>query len=150
MDNNLAAATDIYSKKKVSKKLMEDISYGVYISYALNRNDCGQSIVVKNKTIMAVESSEGRIANIKRGCELSNNKAVIIITNKLSQDDRDKVIISMDILQLINKYKVSAIALEEGVYLSHIDELSAYAVKNNILLLSYNQYDIINTSFKEV
>ncbi len=141
--NNTAVFTKgVYTKRKASKNIMADISYGTYISNALKRMDCGQSVVIKNKTIMAVESSEGRLENIIRGCSLSNGHACIVIMNKLSESDNSKVVINIDLLKTLKEQKVSALAVEEGVYAEKMEDIIKYADNNKIILLAFNKNDI--------
>lgn len=130
--------------RKAGKKIINNISYGAYISYALERDDAGQSVVVKNRTIMAVESFEGREETIKRGCSLSNGKACVIIMNKLSISDSDRVVINKEILSLLAFNKVEALALEENIFIENIDEFKKQAAKLKIILLSFSKDSVLN------
>lgn len=134
----------VYSKKKPSIHINNDISYGAFISYAIDRDDSGQCVVVKNRTIMAVQSFEGRNENIERGCNLSHNKACIVIMNKLSHGDSDKVVINSDILLLLKEHKAQALALEENVYIENLDEFIKNANKLKIVIMAFNKDDIMD------
>lgn len=132
------------SGKKASKKIIIDMLYGAYISYSLERNDAGQTVVVKNKTIMAVESFEGRYEVITRGSSLSNGKSCVVIMNKLSVSDKDMVVLNTDLLNLLADNKVEALAMEEDVYIENIDVFKKQAVKQKIALLSFSKDDVLN------
>lgn len=130
--------------KKAGKKVMNNISYGAYISYALERDDAGQSVVVTNRTIMAVESFEGREDTIKRGSGLSNGKSCVVIMNKLSVSDSEKVIINLDFLSLLSACKVEALALEENIFIENIEDFKKQAAKFKIIMLSFSKDDVLN------
>ncbi len=134
----------VYSKKKPSTNINNDISYGAFISYAIGRDDAGQCVVVKNRTIMAVQAYEERKDTIQRGCSLSHNKACIIIMNKLSNSDSDKVVINNDILLSLKEYKAQALALEENVYIENIDEFIKNANKLKLVVMSFNKDEIMD------
>lgn len=130
--------------RKLSKIMEDNINYGLYIAYGLNRDDTGQCVVVKNKTIMAVESSEGHIDTIKRGCHLSNGKACVIITNKNNND-----CISVDILHIMKEHKGVLLALEYGIVTDNMEEFIKYAKKYKIILYVFNKEEILNIANKE-
>ena len=50
--------------------------------------DIGQTVVVKNKAVMAVEAIEGTDACIRRGGELGRGKSVVVKVAKPNQDVR--------------------------------------------------------------
>jgi hypothetical protein len=50
--------------------------------------EIGQTIVVKNKTVVAVEAIEGTDKALERGCELSRGKCVAIKVSRTDQDYR--------------------------------------------------------------
>lgn len=132
------------SGKKAGKKIIIDISYGAHISYALERNDAGQTVVVKNKTIMAVESFEGKYETIKRGSSLSNGKSCVVIMNKLSVSDKDRVVVNAELLNLLADNKVEALALEENIFIENIENFKKQAAKQKIILLSFSKDDVLN------
>lgn len=128
--------------KKAPKKLLESVFYGAFISYELLRDDAGQSVVVKNKTIMAVESFEGREETIMRGSMLSNGKSCVVVMNKLSKSDMDSVVLNADFLQLLHSNNVELLAVEEGVFLDNADEFIKKAKKLKIILMSFYKEEV--------
>ena len=50
--------------------------------------EIGQTLVVKNKTVVAVEALEGTDRAIQRGCDLAQGKCVVIKVSRTNQDYR--------------------------------------------------------------
>jgi DUF1009 family protein len=50
--------------------------------------EIGQTLVVKNKTVIAVEAFEGTDKAIQRGCELIKKGCVVIKVSRTNQDYR--------------------------------------------------------------
>lgn len=83
----LLPAPGVLSKRKPTAEEMEDIDFGFQVAKEIGRLDIGQTVVVKNKAVMAVEAIEGTDACILRGGTLG--KGVIVAkTAKPAQDNR--------------------------------------------------------------
>ena len=78
----------ILSRKKPTKDQMADIVFGWEIARSLGNLDIGQCVVVRNKTVLAVEAIEGTDAAILRGGTLGKEKAVVVKRRKPNQDLR--------------------------------------------------------------
>lgn len=78
----------ILTKKKPSRAQFADIKFGWKMGRAIGALDIGQCVVVRNKTVLAVEAIEGTDAAIKRGCALGREKAVVVKLRKPNQDFR--------------------------------------------------------------
>ena len=134
--NQAPITAGIYSKVKPDKKILSDTAFGYYISKDIGRNDAGQTVVVKNNTIMAVEAFEGRLDTISRGCHFANGKAVIVISGKHSKSDES-------INPLIDCGS-KAVALEaERVTVSNLKECINYAVKSGLVFFAFNGTEIL-------
>ncbi|WP_432643359.1 LpxI family protein [Acidaminococcus sp.] len=77
----------VLSKRKPTKEEWEDMQYGFAMAKKIGGLDIGQTVVVKNKAIMAVEAIEGTDACILRGGKLGR-KAIVAKTAKPAQDNR--------------------------------------------------------------
>ncbi len=53
---------------------MGDVEFGLQIARELGRIDVGQTVVVKNKAVMALEAIEGTDKAVVRGCELAKKR----------------------------------------------------------------------------
>ena len=134
--------------KKIPQKLIQNIMYGAYISYALDREDAGQTVVVKNKTIMAVESFEGRYETILRGSSLSNGKSCVVIMNKLSIDEKESVVIDTEFLIFLKEHNVDLLAFEENVFIEEKEKFINIAKKLKISLLFFNKENVLKAMNK--
>lgn len=78
----------VASKRSPTKKEMEDIEFGLVAARLISAADIGQTAVVKDKSVMALEAIEGTDEAIIRGGKLANGGAVVIKVNKPNQDLR--------------------------------------------------------------
>ncbi|MCH2389424.1 MAG: UDP-2,3-diacylglucosamine diphosphatase LpxI [Nitrospinales bacterium] len=105
----------ILTERKPSVKEMEDIKFGIPIAKKLADMEIGQTIVVKNKTVVSVEAIEGTDKALERGCELSHGKCVAVKVSRTNQDYRYDVpgIGPLTMERLING-GASVLAMEAG------------------------------------
>ncbi len=78
----------ILTRREPSSEEMEDVQFGFPIAKKMADMEIGQTIVVKNKTVVAVEAIEGTDKALERGCELSRGKCVAIKVSRTDQDYR--------------------------------------------------------------
>jgi DUF1009 family protein len=71
-----------------TKEQWEDIRFGAEMVRAVGRIEIGQCVVVKNRTVLAVEAIEGTDEAIRRGGRLANGGAVVVKMAKPQQDLR--------------------------------------------------------------
>ena len=77
--------------------------------------EIGQTIIVKNKTVIAVEGVEGTDQAIARGCRLADGKCVAIKVSRTDQDFRyDCPGIGPQTVESLAEGKASVLALEAG------------------------------------
>lgn len=75
--------------KKLSKDEIEDVSFGIFHAREMNRLDIGQTVVVGNRSVLAVEGAEGTDQCIRRGGSLFRKKgASVCKVAKETHDDR--------------------------------------------------------------
>ena len=100
---------------KLKEREEEDITFGFEIAKQLSALDIGQTIVVKNGTVLAVEAFEGTNEAIRRGGALGKKKAIVIKVTKPDQDMRfDVPVIGTDTLRVATEAGVGVIAVEAG------------------------------------
>ncbi|MDL2280588.1 UDP-2,3-diacylglucosamine diphosphatase LpxI [Selenomonadales bacterium OttesenSCG-928-I06] len=105
----------ILTKRQPSEKEMEDIKYGFDMAKEIGRLDIGQTVVVKDKAIMAVEAIEGTDECIKRGGILGRGGITVAKTAKPKQDIRfDMPSVGPDTLNVMIEAKATALVLEAG------------------------------------
>ncbi len=121
---------------KPKDRLLEDIAYGLSIAKEVSRLDIGQTVVVKNGTVLAVEGFDGTDSTIRRGGELGKGGAVVVKVSKPHQDMRfDVPVIGPRTLETAAEAGVVAIALEAGrtLFLDK-DHVQSLATQHNITL----------------
>jgi hypothetical protein len=92
---------------------LEDIEFGRTIAKMMGGIDVGQTVVVKEKAIVAIEAMEGTDKTIARGGRITRGKAVIIKMSKPNQDLRfDVPVIGPRTLRAIIHAKASCLAIE--------------------------------------
>ncbi|MCR9143346.1 MAG: UDP-2,3-diacylglucosamine diphosphatase LpxI [bacterium] len=74
--------------RKLDKKQLADVSFGLDQAREINRLDIGQTVVVGNQAVLAVEAAEGTDRCIRRGGELFRNKGAIVC--KLAKENHDR------------------------------------------------------------
>ncbi len=111
----LLAPEGTLTQTKPSKNEMEDIKFGWKIAKEMGHLDIGQTVVIKDKAVMAVEAIEGTDEAIKRGGHLAVEGAVVVKVSKPGQDMRfDVPVVGADTLHAMKKAKASALAVESG------------------------------------
>ena len=114
LDHLLAPAGHI-AGPKLKEREETDITFGFEIAKQLSALDVGQTIVVKNGTVLAVEAFEGTNDAILRGGSLGKKNAIVIKVTKPDQDMRfDVPVIGTETLRIATEAKVRAIAVEAG------------------------------------
>lgn len=93
----------------------EDIAFGLRIARILADLDVGQSVLVKDKAVVAMEAIEGTDATVRRGGELARGGAVLVKVSRPRQDPRfDIPCAGPQTVDVCAEAGVSAIALEAG------------------------------------
>lgn len=73
---------------KLGKKQLADVSFGLEQAREINRLDIGQTVVVGDQAVLAVEAAEGTDRCIRRGGELFRNKGAVVC--KLAKENHDR------------------------------------------------------------
>jgi DUF1009 family protein len=103
----------ILTKDALTKRILEDVEFGRGIAKSIAALDIGQSIVVKDKVVLAVESIEGTDETITRGARYGRDGIVVIKVSKPDQDMRfDVPIIGPETMKLLKKVRASCISIE--------------------------------------
>ena len=115
-----------------------DVQFGMPLAKAIAGLDVGQTIVVKELMVVAVEGLEGTDACITRAGELAGPGCVVIKVSKPQQDLRfDIPIIGRTTLKKMKAAQCSAIAFSAGeTLLFDRDEVLALAQEGNIAVLA--------------
>jgi hypothetical protein len=103
----------VLTKKSPSPHQLQDIKFGRQIAKAIADADIGQTVVVKDKAVLAVEAIEGTDAAIKRGATLGRGGVVVVKTSKPRQDMRfDVPVVGRGTVQTLVDSGGGVVALE--------------------------------------
>jgi len=117
-----------------------DVTFGFGIAKALAGLDVGQTVVVKDKAVLAVEAIEGTDAAIRRAGE-SASGACVVKVSKPSQDPRfDVPTIGPGTLAALRDAKAALLAFEAGrTLVLDRDDLAVEADAHGIALLGVQE-----------
>ena len=135
--DHLLAPNGHIAGPKLKEREEADIAFGFEIAKKLSALDIGQTIVVKNGTVLAVEAFEGTNEAIRRGGSLGRKSAIVIKVTKPNQDMRfDVPVIGTETLRVAAEARVRAIAVEAGcTLLLEKTALVALAEKQKITIV---------------
>ena len=92
---------------------LKDIEFGKDIAKSMGGIDVGQTVVIKEKAIVAIEAMEGTDQTILRGGRIARTGAVVVKMSKPHQDLRfDIPVIGPRTIQTMIKAKASCLAVE--------------------------------------
>ena len=103
----------VFTKKKPTSEEEADVAFGFRTAKSIGGMDIGQTVVVKNLAVMAVEAIEGTDACIRRGGALARGNAVVVKTAKPDQDPRfDVPAVGLDTLRAMIESGCRVLAIE--------------------------------------
>lgn len=131
------------NKVKINNTDKSSISKGVKIIKSLSKFDIGQSVVINNGYVLAIEGPEGTDETIKRSLYLSKkyklkNKSILIKFPKANQDLRiDLPTIGFDTIKNCIKANIKGIAVKrsQNIILDK-DKIINLVKKNNFFIIS--------------
>ncbi|MEW6009492.1 MAG: UDP-2,3-diacylglucosamine diphosphatase LpxI [Candidatus Omnitrophota bacterium] len=101
--------------RSLTEKELADINFGFDIAKKVADLDIGQTVVIKDKCIVAVEAFEGTNSAILRAGRLVGPGTVIVKVSRPKQDMRfDVPVIGPKTIMLMKKVGASAIGIEAG------------------------------------
>ena len=136
---SLLCKPGIYSKKKPTKAQQSDINYGMDFARKIASLDIGQTVVVANKTLLAIEAIEGTDETIKRGCQYAyKSPAVVCKAIRKNQDTRfDVPTVGLDTLEAMR---------HGGCYILAIDANHTFVADQEKFFKKVNEYRMVFVS----
>jgi DUF1009 family protein len=117
MDDHIVTAGHLAGPALKARHL-EDLRFGFSIAKEISRLDIGQTVVVKNGTVLAVEGFEGTNECLRRGGQLGRGDATMVKVSKPRQDLRfDVPVIGTQTLAVAAEAGIARIGLEAGTSL---------------------------------
>jgi DUF1009 family protein len=137
LEDSLAAA-GLIAGAKLSRQEEEDAHLGWKIAKEIARLDIGQTVIVKNGTVVAVEAFEGTNEAIRRGGALAREGAVMVKVAKPNQDMRfDAPVIGVETIRVAAEAKLRVIVVEAGkTLLLDRDAISNLADRSKISIVA--------------
>lgn len=103
------------TKRGLTRDEIENAKIGWEAARTTGTLDIGQSIVMRNKTIIAVEAVEGTDATIKRAAAVRGEGGVLVKLAKPIQDLRiDLPAIGVRTIELMHENRITALVIEAG------------------------------------
>jgi DUF1009 family protein len=132
------APSGLIAGRKLSRREEEDVAFGFEIARETSRLDIGQTVVVKNGTVLAVEAFEGTNEAIKRGGALGRKEAIMVKVAKPTQDMRfDVPVIGVATIAIATEAHLRVIAIEAGrTLLLEKEALIEVAAQSNISIVA--------------
>jgi DUF1009 family protein len=124
------------TRSRPSGKEMKNIKFGFSIARKIASLDIGQTVIVKNGIIVAVEAQEGTDECIIRGAKIAGKDFIAVKTARKSQDLRyDIPTIGETTVSLVKKYGGKGIAVEAGkTFLIEKEKLINFADKEKVFI----------------
>ena len=128
----------VLTKIEPTEEQKIDIDFGFKMAKEIGGLDIGQTVVVQNKMVVAVEAIEGTDKAIERGGRLSKKPTTVVKVSKPAQDKRfDIPTVGLRTLKIMKKYGANVLALEAGeTFIVEEDKVINFANKNNMVVVA--------------
>jgi len=132
------ASAGLIAGRKLTRREEEDVALGFEIAREISRLDIGQTVIVKNGTVLAVEGFDGTNETIKRGGALGGKNAIMVKVAKPNQDMRfDVPVIGVETVGIAVAAHLRVIAVEIGrTLLLEKEALLELAARSNISIVA--------------
>lgn len=111
----LLAPKGALTRRAPTEAEWKDLRFGREIAKGIGKMDIGQTVVVKQLTVLAVEALEGTDAAIRRGGSLARGGATVVKTAKPNQDLRfDLPCVGEETLESMRASGCSTLGIEAG------------------------------------
>ena len=110
------AAPGKLTRRGLNKSEQDDVDYGRPIAREIAGMDIGQTIVVRNRAVVAVEAMEGTDETMRRAGELAHKKDLTVIkASKPKQDMRfDIPVIGVSTVDVMTACGATALVIDAG------------------------------------
>jgi DUF1009 family protein len=124
--------------RKLTHREEDDVAFGFEIAREVSRLDIGQTVIVKNGTVLAVEGFEGTNETIKRGGALGGRNAIMVKVAKPTQDMRfDMPVIGVATIEVAAAAHLRVIAVEaQRTLFLERESLTESAARSNISIVA--------------
>ena len=118
------------------ERITGDIALGYETAKKMADMDIGQTVIVKDRSVVAVEAMEGTDAAIKRAASIAGEGCVMVKVSRTQQDMRwDIPTVGPETMAKLAENKFSALAIESGkMFLVGKEEFLKRADENSIVV----------------
>ena len=103
----------VLTRTEPSEKEQKDIDFAKLLARELGRLDIGQTVVVKEGAILAIEAIEGTDEAIRRGAKLGGSGVVVVKMSKPQQDLRfDVPVVGRRTVEVLVEARARVLAIE--------------------------------------
>lgn len=138
--SSLLAPEGVITEKTPAEEEWKDIAFGWRVAKEIGRLGIGQTVVVKNQAVMAVEAIEGTDEAIKRGGRLAGKGAVVVKVSWPNMDMRFEVpVVGLDTLKAMVEVNAKVLAVEANkCILLDRDKIIEKSKKASISVVGYS------------
>jgi len=124
--------------KEPDEALLRELSAGMEVARKIASLDIGQTVVLKEGTVVAVEAVEGTDSCIERGASLAGKGFVVCKAARKEQDMRiDVPTVGLNTVKLIRRSGGRALAIEaEKTFLLNGDEIEEFCRREKFTLIA--------------
>ncbi|MGH7888429.1 MAG: LpxI family protein [Candidatus Binatia bacterium] len=132
----------VLTKRQPDRQEWDDVKLGFRTAKEIGRLGIGQTVVVKNQVVVAVEAVEGTDATIQRGGTLAKAGCVVVKVSKPQQDLRfDVPAVGVETIARLHEVGGTVLALEAGkTILLEKESLLSQADGYGIAVVGVNGY----------
>lgn len=136
----LLTTQGVLTRRKPTKEEWKDIEYGFRIAKKIGELDIGQTVVVKERSVIAVEAIEGTDETILRAGSFVKNSVVVKVSKPQQDLKLDPPAAGVDTIIIMGKANAKVLALEaEKTFLIERDKVIEKADEFNITVVGVKQ-----------
>jgi len=123
------------------RRVMADVAFGFFMAREVGKLGIGQTVVVRERSVVAVEAVEGTDETIRRGGNLAGPGIVVVKVKRPFQTSLlDVPTVGMKTLEVLREVGGRALAVEaEETLVLGLDEMTKEAQRAGITLLAVNE-----------
>ncbi|MFB0526806.1 MAG: LpxI family protein [bacterium] len=139
--SHLLPSPGILTRRKPTQKEWRDIEFGHKMAKEIAGLDIGQTVVVKDQAVLAVEGMDGTDRTIKRGGRLGREDVVVVKVSKPQQDRRfDLPIVGERTVEVLKQAKAKVLAFSaRSTILLDREKVVKSANQNGISLVAIKE-----------
>ena len=113
---DLIPGPGVLTRRKPDAREKRDMEYGLEVARELSRLDLGQTVVVKDQAVVAVEAMEGTDAAIRRAAGLVAGSRLTVVKVSRARDEMryDVPVVGSETLNVLRECRVSALSIDSG------------------------------------